>query len=60
MASVRGKMTQLQKHVTPSKLGEVVEFWFEHFTNEQQFIAPPQEAAMRWFKRDEELDKACV
>lgn len=58
--SVKGRMARLQEYITPSKLEEVVSFWFEHFTDEHQFVAPPQEAAMRWFKRDEELDKACV
>ncbi|OIW27869.1 DUF924-domain-containing protein [Coniochaeta ligniaria NRRL 30616] len=53
-------MALLRDHITPSKLEEVVEFWFEHLTDEHQLVAPPRTAAMRWFKRDEELDKACV
>lgn len=60
MDQVQGRMGRLQEQVTPSKLEEVVEFWFEHLNDEHQFIAPPREATMRWFKRDEELDKACA
>lgn len=60
MTAAKDRMAQLQEQITPSKLEEVVEFWFEHFTDAGQFVAPPQQAAMRWFKRDEELDRACV
>jgi hypothetical protein len=53
-------MSQLQEYITPSLLQQAISFWFSHLTNERQLIAPPREAASRWFKRDEDFDKACV
>lgn len=53
-------MSQLPKSITPDLLRQTIDFWFSHFTSEHELIAPPQEAVSKWFKRDEQLDKACV
>ncbi|KAB5585685.1 hypothetical protein GE09DRAFT_1197436 [Coniochaeta sp. 2T2.1] len=52
--------SQLREHITPSLLKEVLDFWFSHFTSPRDFVAPPKEAVARWFRRDEEFDRACV
>jgi len=53
-------MDRLQEHISPAKLDDVVKFWFAHFKDDRQLVAPPPDAVMRWFKRDEEFDKACA
>ncbi|KAB5583432.1 hypothetical protein GE09DRAFT_1167405 [Coniochaeta sp. 2T2.1] len=53
-------MSSFREHITPALLKEVLDFWFSHFTSPRDFVAPPKEAAARWFRRDEEFDRACV
>ena len=53
-------MVDLKEHVTPALLKEILDFWFSHFTSPEDFVAPPWEVAARWFRRDEEFDRACV
>jgi uncharacterized protein (DUF924 family) len=53
-------MSPVQEHITPTLLQNVLSFWFSHLTSPHQFVAPPADAVVRWFKRDDDFDKACV
>lgn len=53
-------MPQVRDLINPALLQQALDFWFSHFTSARQLIAPPREAVSKWFKRDDELDKACV
>ncbi|KAK3393441.1 hypothetical protein B0H63DRAFT_385056 [Podospora didyma] len=49
---------QLEGVFNPAVLEAVRQFWFKDM-EEEHFMLPPQEASMRWFRRNEEFDKAC-
>ena len=53
-------MSSLEEHLTPTLLKSAISFWFSHLTSEQDLVAPPRDAAARWFKRDEAFDNACL
>lgn len=52
--------SELRKTLTPALLDEVRDFWFSHFSNEDALILPGMDEMMKWFKKDEEFDNACV
>ncbi|KAJ9130342.1 hypothetical protein NKR19_g9919, partial [Coniochaeta hoffmannii] len=53
-------MSSLEEHLTPALLKSAISFWFSHLTSEQHLVAPPREAASRWFQRDGAFDNACL
>ncbi|CAI7569876.1 Tetratricopeptide-like helical [Penicillium manginii] len=53
-------VSELKQTLTPALLDEVRDFWFSHFPNEDALILPGMNEMMKWFKKDEEFDNACV
>lgn len=52
--------SQLRQTITPALLDEIRNFWFAHFCDEDALVLPGQTEMMKWFKKDDEFDKACV
>ncbi|KAJ5225404.1 hypothetical protein N7468_006629 [Penicillium chermesinum] len=54
------KQETLNRTLTPALLSQVNNFWFSHICTEDARILPGKEDQMRWFKKDEQFDAACV
>ncbi|TPX18676.1 uncharacterized protein E0L32_002533 [Thyridium curvatum] len=59
MPTSQEKQAQLRAALTPIVLEDLRRFWFQDFQDED-FVAPRMEAALRWFQRTDEFDQACL
>jgi hypothetical protein len=57
----RDNMTAgIEAQLTPARLQEIRDFWFEHLNHEDSFVIPGQDAHKRWYMGGEALDRACA
>ncbi|KAJ2895323.1 hypothetical protein MKZ38_006701 [Zalerion maritima] len=50
----------LAEQLTPEFLQSVRDFWYEHITEEHQYVIPEMKQMMRWFTQSNEFDTACA